>query len=93
MKGVWRARALSDITKITRYVAEDNPSAAARIARELIVAGDSLSEFPRRGRPAANTGLRELVVTPPYILVYRIVEPDQGTILRIWHGAQDRRWR
>jgi addiction module RelE/StbE family toxin len=91
MRVIWRARALSDIAKITRYVATDNPSAAARIARELIVAGDSLCDFPRRGRPTTKAGIRELVVTPPYLLVYRITEPDTVTILRIWHGAQDRR--
>ena len=49
MRVIWRERALSDVARIVRHVARDSPSAAARIAQELIIAGDSLSDFPRRG--------------------------------------------
>lgn len=57
--------------------------------RELLLAADSLSVFPRRGRPGLLAGTREMVAVSPYILVYRVDE-DGVTILRIWHGAQDR---
>jgi addiction module RelE/StbE family toxin len=90
MPVVWRTRALADISRIVRYIAADNPVAAARVARELLVAGDSLVPFPRRGRPGRQAGTRELVAIRPYIIVYRVTGEDAVTILRVWHGAQDR---
>jgi len=86
----WRVRALADIAKLAGHVARDNPYAAARIALKLRAAGDSLSTMPLRGRPGRQPGTRELVVIRPYVIVYRVAEPDTVTILRIWHTAQDR---
>lgn len=34
--------------------------------------------------------MREWVVTPNYLIVYRVDEQDRVTILRVWHAAQDR---
>lgn len=90
MAVAWRARALADIGRIVRYIATDNPIAARRVGRELLLAGDSLLTFPRRGRPGRQAGTRELVALPPYIIVYRIAGDDTVTILRIWHAAQHR---
>jgi toxin ParE1/3/4 len=87
---VWRARALADIGRIIRYIAADNPVAAKRVGRELLLAGDSLVIFPRRGRPGRLAGTRELMVMPPYLIVYRVSSADVVTILRVWHAAQDR---
>ena len=88
---VWRAKALADIGRIVRYIATDNPVAAKRVGRELLLAGDSLVMFPSRGRPGRQAGTRELVVTPPYLIVYRVSGSNVVTILRVWHAAQDRR--
>ena len=90
MPVLWRTRALADIARITRYIATDNPVAATRVARELLLAGDSLAIFPRRGRPGRQAGTRELVTIGPYVLVYRIADTEAVTILRVWHAAQDR---
>jgi addiction module RelE/StbE family toxin len=87
---LWRKRALDDIRRIVDFIAVDNPAAATRVAQELIVAGDSLKAFPRRGRLGRRPGWRELVVTSPYLIIYRIDPNDTVTILRVWHGAQDR---
>jgi len=87
---VWRARALADIGRIVRYIATDNPIAARRVGRELLLAGDSLVTFPRRGRPGRQPSTRELVALPPYIIVYRTAADDTVIIVRIWHAAQDR---
>jgi addiction module RelE/StbE family toxin len=87
---VWAPQALADVARIARHIAVDNPIAAARVARELLLAGDSLAVFPRRGRPAALPGRRELVAVRPYVIVYRIVDSDTVDILRVWHAAQDR---
>jgi addiction module RelE/StbE family toxin len=87
---VWRAKALADVSRIVRYIATDNPVAAKRVGRELLLAGDSLVIFPRRGRPGREAGTRELVVMPPYLIVYRVSGADMVTILRVWHAAQNR---
>jgi addiction module RelE/StbE family toxin len=87
---VWSRQALNDVARIAGYIANDNPVAAARVARELLIAGDSLAVFPRRGRPSSLPGRRELVAVRPYVLVYRILPDETVDILRIWHAAQDR---
>jgi toxin ParE1/3/4 len=87
---VWSPQAIEDIARITRYIAAENPVAAPRIARELLVAGDSLATFPRRGRPGSLPGRHELVAIRPYVIVYRILAENTVDILRIWHAAQDR---
>jgi toxin ParE1/3/4 len=46
--------------------------------------------FPYRGRPGRQAGTRELVVMPPYLIVYRVSGTEAVMILRVWHAAQDR---
>ena len=89
MKLAWQAAALADIRRILDYITRENPAAARRVARELILAGDSLELFPLRGRAGMVPGTRELVAVRPYILIY---ETDGAAvrILRVWHSAQDR---
>lgn len=86
----WRPSALDDLARIVRHIAEENPIAARRIGRELLLAGDSLVVFPRRGRRGRVPGTRELAAVRPYIIVYRIEAEDVVTIIRVWHGARER---
>ncbi|MBI1209495.1 MAG: type II toxin-antitoxin system mRNA interferase toxin, RelE/StbE family [Azospirillum sp.] len=86
----WRPSALEDLARIVRHITEENPIAARRIGRELLLAGDSLAVFPRRGRTGRVPGTRELVPVQPYIIVYQIGEEGRVTIIRVWHGAQNR---
>ena len=90
MPVVWAPQAIGDIARITRYIAAENPVAAVRVAREILVAGESLAMFPRRGRPSALPGRRELVAVRPYVIVYRALADGTADILRVWHAAQDR---
>lgn len=89
VKVIWRPETAADLSRIFRHIAEENPVAARRVARELLLAGESLTLFPRRGRPGLIPGTRELVAVTPYIIVYEVAEAEV-TILRVWHGAQDR---
>ena len=69
-------------------IREDNPEAAHSMAQAIL---HRVAEF-RLFRPRqtwGRKGTRELV-SPPYVIVYRLHE-DVAEILRIWHGAQD--WR
>ena len=59
--------------EIERFVARDDPRAAARLVDKLIDRGDALAEHPERGRrlpELPESGLRELIVGN-YRLVYR----------------------
>ncbi|MSP48283.1 MAG: type II toxin-antitoxin system RelE/ParE family toxin [Alphaproteobacteria bacterium] len=90
MSVTWRATARDDVVRIIGHIAEENPIAAWRMARELVLAGDSLGAFPHRGRPGLVPGTRELLIIQPYVVVYEVNDADDVTILRVWHGAQDR---
>ena len=87
---IWQASARADVVRLVTYIAEENPIAAQKVARGLVAAGDSLAEFPGRGRKGRVPGTRELVTIAPYIIVYETTSPDRVEILRVWHGAQDR---
>ncbi len=82
--------ALADVGRIVRHIAADNPAAARRIGRGLLLAGDSLTMFPLRGRPGSLAGTRELIAALPLVIVYRAAADGVVTILRVWHAAQAR---
>lgn len=83
---IWNGPALEDIEKIRTYITEFDPHAAQRLYARLLAAGNSLVEFPKRGRPAGNRR-RELTTVPPYVIRYRVVG-DTVYITRIKHGRQ-----
>ena len=73
------------------YLEPLNPQAAVNLLQALILAGDSLTLFPYRGRLGLVQGTRELITVWPYLIVYEVdAEDDAVRILRLWHGAQDR---
>ena len=78
MRGVWRAY---------DYLMDFNPRAAVHLAESLLAAGDSLVNFPHRGRPVRGTGMREIVTVSPYIIRYRIAG-DAVIILRVRHSSR-----
>jgi plasmid stabilization system protein ParE len=86
----WRAEALADVVSLVRYIAEENPIAARRMGRELLLAGDSLAVFPKRGRRGTDPTTRELVTIQPYVIVYQLDDAGNATILSVWHSAQHR---
>ncbi len=90
MKVVWLDLARDDVAQIREHIAEDNPHAAASVARRILEAVNQLSHAPHIGRPGRVPDTRELVITgTPYIAPYR----EQGKrieILRVLHGA--RKW-
>jgi toxin ParE1/3/4 len=86
----WLDVALADVAEIYRYIAADDPSAAARVVQRIQAAVRLLAQMPHRGRPGRWPGTRELIILPtPYIVPYR-VQGDLVEILRVLHGA--RRW-
>ena len=83
--------ARADLEGLVRYIARDNPDAAARVGYELVVHAERLSNFPELGRIVPEFGradLREIVVRS-YRVIYRL-RPACGQIqiVRFWHGAR-----
>ena len=86
----WTTEAADQLEGIVDQILKDNPEAARKVARAILGRIENLKDFPRLGRPGEEVeGTRELV-SPPYVIVYRIKD-DVAEILHIWHGAQD--WR
>lgn len=90
MTVAWTRRALADLDSARLYIAEENPSASARIINRIKTAVSALSRHPEIGRPGRVAGTRELVVTgTPFILPYR-TRAKRIEILALLHGT--RRW-
>jgi toxin ParE1/3/4 len=90
MRVRWTIPAADDLYNIVRHIQQDNPNAAADVAKTIYNGCASLAEFPFVGRKGRIPDSRELVFSHlPYIVVYRIQDPIVE-LLRIYHGAQDR---
>ena len=85
-KVIWSDTAAEHLRAITVYLAGKDRDAAIRISGRLYALGESLADFPNRGRPSSG-GRRELVSVPPYVLRYRVGD-DSVLILSIHHGRQ-----
>ena len=89
MNIVWSREAIDDLARLRSYIAENDSSAAQRVAFYILHQVDAVlpdnSEFGRTGRVA---GTRELVIPKtPFIVPYR-VNGQSLEILRIYHAAQ-----
>ena len=85
----WTPEASGQFEAAVKYIEQDNPAAARRVAQAVLDRIQQLASFPGIGRSGEVQGTRELVISS-YVIVYR----DTGEvveILYIWHGAQD--WR
>ena len=81
---------------IGRRLAEESPSAAARLVADLLEAAESLESLPDRGRRVPELRgheYRELLIRD-YRLVYR-VSVEEVVVIALIHGARDFRswWR
>ncbi|HME24835.1 MAG TPA: type II toxin-antitoxin system RelE/ParE family toxin [Acetobacteraceae bacterium] len=84
---IWSDPALANLEAIRIYLEQFNPRAARQLANSLVAAGNSLAQFPHRGRPVPGTDMRELVTAYPYIIRYQVVG-DVVVILRVRHSAR-----
>jgi len=81
---VWLKRALRRLDSILLYIAEDNPAAAQRLAREIRKQAELLATHPHTGRAGRVLGTRELVVHHHYVLPYRLSK-GRVEILAVQH--------
>ncbi len=87
----WTPAAVADLERISNYLKERHPHYRQPTMRKLYDAIRSLKQWPQRGRPGREEGTREILFPPlPYVAVYR-VHGQSIEVLRIYHGAQERR--
>ena len=86
----WAAPALGDLESAGEYIAQDNPTAARRMANRVREAVEILQDQPNLGRPGRLAGTKELVVSgTPFVVVYR-VRKGNVHIIRLLHHSM--RW-
>ena len=89
MQLTWRRRAREDLEMAQRYIAQNDPGAAARIGEHILAAASALETAPEIGRPGRVDETRELVVPhTPFILAYAVIA-GEIVILDVVHGAQE----
>jgi plasmid stabilization system protein ParE len=78
---IYSKRAVDDLERAIRFVAEQDPTAAAQAAVAIREAVEILSRHPLIGRPVARP-LRELVISfgkTGYVALYRFL-PQRGEV-------------
>lgn len=90
-KVILSPRALRDLEEIVRYIAADNPTAAARFGALLLSEAEAIGLKPETGRmvPEFKTPeIRERIFRSIRI-VYRMDAAEQRVVIaRFWHGAR-----
>nr|WP_262411606.1 type II toxin-antitoxin system RelE/ParE family toxin [Halomonas utahensis] len=90
---VYTDEAIDDLKRLREFIAVHNPSAAGRIATELVSKIELLPDFPRMGTPVelapVPDSIRDMVFGK-YIVRYS-VHVSAIIILRVWHELEGER--
>jgi len=90
MRVRWTTPAKEQFVSVYEYIAQENRSAAAKIADQTWKSTQLLARHPLAGRTGRVEGTREFVIRgTPFIVAYR-VEKNEVWILAVIHGA--RKW-
>lgn len=92
MNIAYTPEAVADLVRLRSFIAEKNPSAAARIAGELLRGISLLTTFPSMGtrvEEAPNPELIRDLVVDRYVVRY-LIGPQAVFILRVWHHREGR---
>ncbi|HDZ56228.1 MAG TPA: type II toxin-antitoxin system RelE/ParE family toxin [Pseudomonas xinjiangensis] len=93
MKLVYTDEAIEDLKRLREFIAVHNPSAAARIAAELIAKIELLPDLPKLGAPVELAPVPDSVrdmVFGKYVVRYS-VHTSVIIILRVWLGLEGER--
>jgi toxin ParE1/3/4 len=86
----WSSGAVRDLAALRRYIAADDPLAAATVASRIGGAVETLIAMPQTGRRGRVKGTRELVIAgTPSIVAYTVLRGQVVEILAVIHGAQE----
>ena len=93
MKLVYTDEAIEDLKRLREFIAVHNPSAAGRVATELVSKIELLPDSPRMGTPVEMApvpdSLRDMVFGK-YVVRYS-VHVSAIIILRVWHELEGER--
>jgi toxin ParE1/3/4 len=90
MRIVWSETAIANLVEIRKFIEQDKPVAARRLAQRTLDSVERLAEHPHLGHPGREPETRELIVAgTPYIIPYRIYR-SRLCILAVLHAAQSR---
>ncbi|WP_417594829.1 type II toxin-antitoxin system RelE/ParE family toxin [Oceanospirillum sp.] len=93
MKLVYTDEAIEDLKRLREFIAVHNPSAATRIATELVGKIELPPDFPKMGTPVEMAPVPDSVrdiVFGKYVVRYS-VHASVIIILRVWHGLEGER--
>ena len=89
-KVIFSPQAIEDLESVVRFIARDNPDAAARLGNALIGRVAILADFPELGPNYSKRPNIRRLVSRPYVIFYRYRQNEKVVdILRYWHGAQN----
>lgn len=84
---VWREKAREEARKIVDYISDRNPAAALRTAQLFEHFAERLADHPYMHRPGRVPDTREAIISPNYLLIYRI-GTDAIEVLNVKHTRQ-----
>ena len=84
----WRPEARSALWNILNYIGDRNPIAALNLFDEIERATQSLPQHPYLYRAGRVAGTRELLVSPNYLVIYRVTT-DAIEIISVLHTKQE----
>ena len=93
MKLVYTDEAIEDLKRLREFIAAHNPSAASRIAAELVSKIELLPDFPKMGTPVGMAPVPDSIrdmVFGKYVVRYS-VHLSAIIILRVWHELEGER--
>ena len=87
MKVVWSNESLIRLIDIEEYISKDNSQRAKNFINKLINRGESLKEYPYKGRIVPEFSIPEIreILEKNYRLVYRMAK-DRIEILTVFEG-------
>jgi len=92
MRLVYSEEAVGDLVRLRAFIAKKDPSAAARVATELIARMDNLRLFPAMGVEVSQapdpSAIRDAVFGN-YVVRYS-PRDEVIIVLRIWHHYENR---
>lgn len=93
MKLVYTDEAIDDLKRLREFIAVHNPTAATRIASELVGKIELLPDFPKLGTPVEMAPVPDSVrdmIFGKYVVRYS-VHASTIIILRVWYSLEGER--
>jgi plasmid stabilization system protein ParE len=93
VKLVYTDETIEDLKRLREFIAIHNPSAASRVAAELVGKIELLPDFPKMGTPVDLTPVPDSVRDMIFgkCVVRYSVHASAVIILRVWHALEGER--